>query len=116
MSYGIEKRQNENNFICFYLHKILLALQMQNHAFMAISLVQQKLNQHELATLWSWYVSVQFICKNVQYSCMVFENFGGSYTNLKKTMTTFVGCVSYDKIQNSISKGQLLPITHNIQI
>ena len=34
----------------------------------------------------------------------------------KKTMTSFVGCDSFDKKQYSISKGQLLPITHTVQI
>ena len=75
----------------------------------------------KIKSTWTSYI-VKLICFCPIYmqKCPVlmhgFENFGGSYTNLKKTMTTFVGCVSYDKIQNSISKGQLLPITHNIQI
>ena len=34
----------------------------------------------------------------------------------KKTMTTFVGCFSFDKKQYSISKGQLLPIAHTFKI
>ena len=34
----------------------------------------------------------------------------------KKTMTTFVGCVSFNKEQYSISKGQLLLIVHTVQV
>jgi len=37
-----------------------------------------KSNQHELVTWWSWYFSVRFISKVVQYSCLVFAHFGGS--------------------------------------
>ena len=35
-------------------------------------------NQHEIVTWWSWYFSVQYISKVVQYSCLHFPHFGSS--------------------------------------
>ena len=60
--------------------------------------------------------SVQFIFKVFQDSCLVFAHFGAHKLLSAKTITTIVGCVSFDKVQYSISKGWLLPTTHTIQV
>ena len=74
-------------------------------------------NQHEIVTWWSWYFSVQFIFKVFKDPYAWFLHTLGAHKLLStKTMTTIVGCVSFDKVQYSISKGWLLPTTHTVQV
>ena len=59
-----------------------------------------KSNQHELVTWWSWYFSVQFISKVVQYSCLVLNTLGAQKLMSTKTMTIFYRMIHFTKKNN----------------
>ena len=102
---ALQKSQNEENLISFYVH-LIAALQLQNAHFMAISLVQKKnifshknwkQVKHELVTWWSWYFLSNLFLRLSSTHAWFLHTLGAHNLMTKNTMTTYVGCVSLTK-------------------
>ena len=120
-----KKSQNEEIFIGFHLQLNCSFAIAKNAHFMAISLVQKKIIfshknwkqvKHELVTWWSWYFLSNLFLRLSSTHAWFLHTLGAHNIMTKKTMTTYVGCVSFDKKQYSIFKGRFLPIMHTVQI
>ena len=72
--------------------------------------------KHELVTWWSWYFLSNLFLRLSSTHAWFLHTLGAHNLMTKKTMTTYVGCVSFDKKQYSIFKGRFLPIMHTVQI
>ena len=121
---------NEKNSIGFHLHS-MSALQMQNlkrafnchftgalHRNIFFSqknwkqmCIGKSIGHWEMKSTWIRYMVkliFKFFCPIYIQGCPVlmlaFCTLWGSWTNVQNTMSTFVGCVSFDKKQYSISK------------
>ena len=100
-----KKSQMKRILLAFMCTKLQL-FNCKNAHFMAISLVQKKnifshknwkQVKHELVTWWSWYFLSNLFLRLSSTHAWFLHTLGAHNLMTKKTMTTYVGCVSLTK-------------------